>query len=149
MTEFLETTVGKYIFRVAADRYYDQAGLWMLAEGDLIRVGLSDFLQQRSGDMAFVEVKPEETMLSAGDEFASIETIKVTISLASPISGKIIQVNPAMETSPEVINLDAYGEGWLVVIKAIDWESKRLEMLAPKAYFDLMKGLAEEEAGSA
>jgi glycine cleavage system H protein len=146
--EFLQTTIDKFIFKVATDRYYDQEGLWMLAEGNCVRIGLSDFLQQRSGDVAFVELKPVGTTLRVGDEFASIETIKVTIGLASPVSGKVVRVNPALETSPEAINLDPYGEGWLVVIETANWESERLRMLEPQAYFDVMKGLAEEEVSN-
>ena len=63
MTEFLETTVDKFIFKVATDRYYSSEGLWAQAEGNLVRIGLSDFLQQRSGDVAFAEVKPARTQL--------------------------------------------------------------------------------------
>ena len=75
MTEFLETTVDKFIFKVATDRFYNKEGVWAKAEGDLVRIGLSDFVQQRSGDVAFAEVKPEGTELSFGDEVADIETI--------------------------------------------------------------------------
>ncbi len=64
MPEFLETTVDKFIFKVATDRYYSSEGLWALAEGNRIRIGLSDFLQQRSGDVAFAEVKPPDTTVS-------------------------------------------------------------------------------------
>jgi len=144
--EFLQTTVEKFTFKVATDRFYSNGGLWMKADGNRVRVGISDFLQQRSGDVAFVEVKPEGTMLSVGDELAMIETIKVNISLESPVAGKVIEINPAMETAPEVINMDSYGEGWLVVIEVSDWKSDRSRMLEPPVYFQLMKGQAEEEA---
>ncbi len=100
-----------------------------------MRIGLSDFLQQRSGDVAFAEVKPVGTALNFGDEVAVIETIKVNISLASPVSGKIVEVNPAMETAPEAINQDPYGAGWLAVIEATDWESDRLQSAGPPGLF--------------
>lgn len=146
MPGFLETTVDKFIFKVATDRYYSSEGVWAQAEGSRIRIGVSDFLQQRSGDVAFAEVKPEGTALVAGDEVAVIETIKVNISLTSPMSGKVVEVNPAMETAPETINKDPYGEGWLAMIEAADWEADRARLLDPQAYFNLMKGQAEEEA---
>ncbi len=146
MPEFLETTVDKFIFKVATDRYYSSEGLWALANGSRIRIGLSDFLQQRSGDVAFAEVKPLNTTVVVGDEAATIETIKVNISLTSPVRGKVVEVNPAMSTSPEAINQDPYGEGWLAVIEATDWEADRAALLDPQAYFTLMKGQAEEEA---
>lgn len=146
MTEFLETTVDKFIFRVAADRFYNDEGMWALAEGNLVRIGLSDFLQQRSGDVAFAEIKPAGTELNFGDEVAVIETIKVNIALNSPVSGKIVEVNPEMEMAPEAINQDPYGKGWLAVIEANDWEADRAHLLDAPAYFAKMKVEAEEEA---
>jgi glycine cleavage system H protein len=146
MPEFLVTTVDKFIFKVAADRYYTSEGLWARAEGQQVWIGLTDFLQQRSGDVAFAEVKPEGTILAAGDEVAVIETIKVNISLISPASGTVVEVNPAMETAPEAINQDPYGEGWLARLEAANWEADRARLLDAQAYFTLMKGQAEEEA---
>jgi len=144
MAEFLETTIDKFIFKVATDRSYSSEGLWVKAEGDRLRVGLSDFLQQRSGDVAFAEVKPEGTLLKMGDEIASIESIKVNISLTSPVSGTIVKVNPAMTTTPESINQDPYGEGWLVILE--DGNVTKAALLDPQAYLALMKGQAEQEA---
>ena len=72
MTEYLETTVDKFIFKVATDCFYNDEGVWAKAQGDRVRIGLSDFLQQRSGDVAFAEVKPEGTQLEFGDEVAVI-----------------------------------------------------------------------------
>lgn len=146
MPEFLEVTVDKFTFRVAADRHYTSEGLWAQAEGNRVRVGLSDFLQQRSGDVAFAEVKPVNTPVAAGDELAVIETIKVNVVLASPVSGKVLEINPAMTEAPEVINQDPYGAGWMAVVEAADWDADRARLLDPPAYFRLMKGQAEAEA---
>lgn len=146
MTDFLETTVDKFIFRVATDRYYSDAGIWAKSEGSRVRIGLSDFPQQRSGDVAFAEVKPEGTVLAFGDEVAVIETIKVNISLPSPVAGAVVEVNPAMETAPELINQDPYGEGWLAIIEASDWEADRARLRDAQSYFGIMKHEAEEEA---
>lgn len=146
MREFLETTVDKFVFKVATDLSYTSEGLWVQAEGNRLRIGLSDFLQQRSGDVAFAEVKPAGTVLSAGDEVAVIETIKVNISLISPVTGTVIEINPAMESAPEAINQDPYGAGWLAVIEPSQWETERVALLDPQAYFDWMKHQAEAEA---
>ena len=145
MTEFLETTIDKFIFKVAVDRYFSSEGLWVQADGNRVRIGLSDFLQQRSGDVAFAEVKPMGTNVVVGDEVASIETIKVTISLTSPVTGKVLEINPAMSTTPEIINQDPYGQGWLAIIETATWEVDRVSLMDPQAYFKLMKGQAEEE----
>jgi len=144
MSEFLETIVDKFTFKVATDRLYNDEGVWAKAEGNQVRIGLSDFLQQRSGDVAFTEVKPEGTLLDFGDEVAVIETIKVSISLPSPVTGKVVEVNPAMQHAPESINQDHYGEGWLAVIEASHWEADRLRLKAPEEYFAMMKVEAEE-----
>ena len=145
MTEYLETTFDKFTFRVATDRYYSSEGLWAQPEGKRVRIGLSDFLQQRSGDVAFAEVNQPGTAAKAGEEVATIETIKVNISLTSPLNGRIVEVNPAMSTAPEAINQDPYGEGWLAVIEALDWEAERAALLDPQTYFTLMQGQAEDE----
>lgn len=145
MTDFLETTVDKFIFKVATDRLYNSEGVWAQAEGNLVRIGLSDFLQQRSGDVAFAEVKPTGTDLVFGDEVAVIETIKVNIALSSPVSGIVVEVNPDMEMAPEAINQDPFGKGWLALIEAIDWATDRMQLLEPAVYFAKMKAEAEQE----
>ena len=146
MTEFLETTVDKFIFRVATDRYYNDQGVWAQAEGGRVRIGLSDFVQQRSGDVAFAEIKLPGTALDVGDEVAVIETIKVNLAFASPAAGIVVEVNPAMQDSPEVINQDPYGAGWLAVVEPARWEADRTRLLDAQAYFVRMKAEAEEEA---
>ena len=151
MPGFLEVIVDKFTFKVAADRFYTGEGMWVsrLPEGEgrgvRVQIGLSDFLQQRSGDIAFVEIKPVGTALTVGDEVTAIETIKVNVVLSSPVSGKVIEVNPAMDTAPEAINQDPYGEGWLAVIAAPDWEADRSRLLDAAAYFEVVKREAEEE----
>ena len=146
MPEFIETTVDKFTFKVATDRFYTREGVWALPEADRVRIGLSDFSQQRSGDIAFAEVKPMGTAVAVGDEVAAIETIKVNVILGSPVNGKVIEVNPDMELKPEVINQDPYGAGWLAAIAATDWDADRAQLLDPQAYFVVMKAEAEEEA---
>jgi len=146
MSDFLETTVDKFTFKVAIDRFYNPEGVWVKEENGRIRIGLSDFVQQRSGDVAFAEIKPVGTTLAAGQDVAVIETIKVNITYTSPVSGNIVEVNPAMTDAPEAINLDPYGAGWLAVMEVTDWEAERAKLLDPQAYFNIMKGQAEEEA---
>jgi glycine cleavage system H protein len=145
MQQFLETTIDKFVFRVATDRLYSADGLWTQAEGTLVRVGLTDFMQQRSGDAAFVRVKPQGTSLGEGDEFAELETIKVNQSLFAPLGGTIVEVNASLDPSPEIINQDPYGRGWLAVIEAADWEAARAKLLDADAYLGVMRSQAEQE----
>jgi glycine cleavage system H protein len=146
MTEFLETTVDKFIFRVATDRKYNNEGVWAKPEGKLVRIGLSDFLQQHSGDVAFADIKPVATVVSFGDEVAEIETIKVTIQLNSPLGGTVVAINPAMEDAPEAINQDPYGEGWLALLEPSNWDADSDRLMDAQSYFEHMKVEAEEEA---
>ena len=148
MSDFLETTVDKFTFKVAVDRFYNEEGVWAKEENGRVRIGLSDFVQQRSGDVAFAEVKPVGTILAAGEEVAVIETIKVNITYTSPVNGKVVDVNPAMNDAPEAINQDPYGAGWLTVMEVADWDAERAKLLDPQTYFNIMKGQAEEETKS-
>jgi len=143
--EILELTVDKFTFRVPKGLYYNDAGVWVKPEGGVVRLGLSDFAQQRSGDMVFAEVKPIETVLKPGDEFASVETIKVNISLPSPVTGTIVGVNAELQDAPELINQAPYGKGWLVVVQLTNWESDKAKLLTAEAYYTLIKRQAEEE----
>jgi glycine cleavage system H protein len=142
---YLETTVDKFVFRVAADCLYSPDGVWVQSQGNRIRVGLTDYVQQRGGDVAFVHLKPVGTKLAAGDEFVEIETIKTTVSLALPIGGTVVEINSALEISPEIINDEPYGKGWLVVVEAADWDTERTKLLDAQTYLSAMKRQAEQE----
>ncbi len=148
MNEYLEFSVDKFTFRVASDRLYSQEGMWLKVENNLVRIGISDFLQQRSGDMAFVEIKEIGAEINVGQEIIVLETIKVNISLSLPITGKVIRVNSAVVTSPELINQEPYRGGWLAIIEPLDWNSEKKKLLEPQAYFEQIKGEAEAEKKS-
>ena len=146
MPEFLETTVDKFTFKVATDRLYTDSHLWVKWENGLAYIGVSDYLQQSSGDVAFAEPEPAGTELAPGNDLGSIETIKVNLVFPSPISGVIKEVNPALDDAPELVNQDPYGEGWLVLVEAMNWEADRANLLDPEVYFQRMKAKAEEES---
>lgn len=149
MQEYIETTVDKFVFRIATDRLYSPEGVWAFcteSEGSgRVRIGLTDYVQQRNGDVAFAHLKPVGTKLAAGDEFAELETIKANVSLLTPVAGTVVEVNPNLDRSPEVINEQPYGKGWLAVIDATDWECERTKLLDPHAYLSAMKLQAEKE----
>jgi glycine cleavage system H protein len=149
MPEYLETTVDKFTFRVATDRLYTSDGVWVQAQGAMqVRLGLTDFVQQHGGDVAFAKVKPTGTRLKPGDELAELETMKVNLDLPSPVTGTIVEINKALELKPELINQDPFGEGWLAVVEASNWEAERTKLLDPKAYLSAMQSQAEQELKS-
>ncbi len=149
MSEFLETTVDKFTFRVATDRLYTRDGLWVLwippQTDSRVRVGLSDYLQMHSGDAAFVTPKPVGTRLEVNDDFAELETMKINMALPSPVSGTIVAVNEALEEKPELVNQSPYENGWLAEIDATSWEAGRAALLDPRAYLDVMLSMVQEE----
>jgi glycine cleavage system H protein len=145
MPDFLETTVDKFIFRVATDRLYSPEGVWVLEEGSRVRLGVTDYQQQLNGDVAFVHLKPVGTRVAVGDEFAEVETIKATLSLHSPVAGILVEVNGDLRRTPETVNQEPYGKGWLVVIEAGDWPADRARLLDGPAYLALIRSQAQQE----
>jgi glycine cleavage system H protein len=147
MPEYLETTVDKFVFRIATDRLYGADGVWVQPQGDRLQVGLTDYAQQRNGDVAFVHVKAPGTRLAAGDELAEVETIKANVSVVAPLGGMLVAANAALGQAPELVNQDPYGRGWLAVLEAVDWEAARAALLDPEAYLAIMQKQAQQELG--
>jgi arsenate reductase len=142
----LELAVDKFLFRFPADLYYSDAGIWVRFEGSRARIGLSDFTQQRNGDVAFAEPKEAGTAVRMGDEVAVVETIKVNLSIPSPVDGKVVEVNNDLLTAPELVNQDPYGKGWLAVLEVEDGEAARRALKTAADYLALAKVQAEAEA---
>ncbi len=142
--EDLEATVYKFVFRVPRDCRYNDADVWAKREEDRVRVGLTDFLQQKSGDVGFVDVKPIGTVFAADDELAAVDTIKVDLVVPAPLAGTIVAVNDALAERPELVNSDPYGEGWLAEIEPTDWADFEA-LLDAETYLPQMKARAELE----
>ena len=90
---------------------------WARLEGDVVYVGITDYAQGELGEIVFVDVPTEGESLSAEEVFGSIEAVKTVSDLLLPIEGEILEVNSELEDSPELVNSDPYGKGWLVKIK--------------------------------
>jgi glycine cleavage system H protein len=143
--KILELAVDKFLFRFPAGLYYSEAGVWVRFEGNRARIGLSDYTQQRNGDVAFAEPKEEGTQVRFGDEVAIVETIKVNLSIPSPVTGQVVEVNGELLASPELVNQDAYGKGWLAVLEVEDDEAARRDLKTAAEYLALAKVQAEAE----
>lgn len=143
--EILKVVVDKFTFLIPKGLSYTNAGVWVALEGRRARLGLSDFVQQQGGDVAFVRIKPAGTRLEPGDEFAEIETVKVNVSLPSPVKGTIVEINASLEETAELVNQKPYGEGWLAVFELADRESAHEYLLDAEAYAALVKEQAEAE----
>ncbi len=141
--EILKVVVDKFTFQVPVDRFYSDAGVWVKPEGERARLGVSDYVQRSSGDVAFANVKPVGTELERGDEFADIETVKVNLGLPVPVKGTIKEVNPRLAEAGELINQDPYNEGWLAIVELGDWRTDRATLLDAQVYLGLIKNQAE------
>ncbi len=144
--EILELRVDKFLFRFPSGLRFSEAGMWVKFEGRRARVGLSDFTQQRNGDVAFAEMKDPGTTVPAGEEMGVIETIKVNLSLPAPVAGTIVEVNSELSTAPELVNQDPYGKGWLAVVEAVDGEAAARSLLSAAEFLKLAGVQAAEEA---
>ena len=136
---FMEYGYDKFVFRVDQRCLYHDSELWIREEGGQFTVGATDFMQINAGDVAFLELPEAGMQITAGDEVGVIETIKTTVKLIAPISGVIKMVNTALEDEPELINSDAYGEGWIMKIEASNWESDREILLTAAQYYPVME----------
>ena len=96
---------------------YTKDNEWARLEGDVVYVGITDYAQGELGEIVFVDVDTEGESLSAEEVFGSIEAVKTVSDLLLPLEGEILEVNPDLEDSPELVNSDPYGKGWIVKIK--------------------------------
>ena len=110
---------------------------WCLVEGDVVTIGVTDFAQSELGDIVFVEVETEGDTLEQEEVFGSIEAVKTVSDLFMPVDGEIIAFNEELESSPEVVNSDPYGEGWMIKVKFSD-ASQLEDLLSAADYKELV-----------
>lgn len=103
-----------------ADRKYAESHEWHLVKGDVVTIGITEHAVDQLTDITFVEMKPVGTRMGAGDTVGEVESVKTTSDIYSGVAGEIIEVNTVLSDSPELINSDPYGKGWLVKIKVSD-----------------------------
>ena len=139
MVDFLETTFEKFIFRVKMDLLYSSEDFWADLRDHMSTIGLTDFLQKSKGDVAFVETVKSGTPVHRDQEIGMIETIKSTFAIISPVTGKVVEVNADLETSPYLINNDPYGAGWIYKIEVTDPENDKVKLLHAESYMEVMK----------
>ena len=90
---------------------------WLRKEGDEAVIGITGFAQKELGDIVFVDIDTEGETLAAGEKFGTIEAVKTVSDLYMPVEGKVLSINPLLETNPETINKDPYGGGWMIRVQ--------------------------------
>ena len=116
--------------------HYTQSHEWVRLESDdTVTVGITDHAQHQLGDLVFVELPDNHLVMEQGDEMAVVESVKTAADVYAPISGKVIEVNPQLQTRPELINEDPYGDGWICRIQPEDMEELS-DLLDADAYLE-------------
>lgn len=118
---------------------YAKSHEWVKIEGDIARIGISAFAQEQLGDITFVELPEPGDTITAGEEMGSIESVKAASELYAPVSGKIIEINEALEDAPEKVNESPFAEGWMVTVKL---SGPPENLLSPAEYTTLMENEA-------
>jgi glycine cleavage system H protein len=115
-----EKPIKKILMTLPENLKYTQEHEWISVDGDVATVGITSFAQGELGDIVFVEIETEGETLDKGETFGTIEAVKTVSDLFMPVSGKVLEINPALEASPELVNKDPYGAGWLIKISISD-----------------------------
>ncbi|MEM0939242.1 MAG: glycine cleavage system protein GcvH [Bacteroidota bacterium] len=105
---------------IPAELLYTKDHEWVKIEDTIATVGITDFAQGELGDIVYVEIETEGETIDAGEIFGTVEAVKTVSDLFMPVSGEIIEVNEGLESNPESVNTDPYGEGWMIKIKITD-----------------------------
>jgi glycine cleavage system H protein len=118
--EYLTEMIDKFILKVKRRLFYSDNDFWVEKEGELMRIGATDLLQQMVSDIYFIDLVDDGTQVGFGDELGSFESTKIAMEIISPLTGTVVERNIELENSPELINEDPYGKGWLYVIRPDD-----------------------------
>lgn len=110
---------------------------WVRISGDVAYIGITDFAQRELGDIVYVEIETEGEEISEGEIFGTVEAVKTVSDLFMPVSGKILEVNSALESEPELVNEDPYEKGWMIRI-SISNQEEMDNLLSVEAYKELI-----------
>ena len=105
---------------IPTDLKYTEDHEWFKVEGNIATIGITDFAQKELGDIVYVEIETEGEELQAGEVFGTVEAVKTVSDLLMPVTGKVIELNGELESSPEIINSDPYGKGWMIKVEITD-----------------------------
>ncbi|MBK9391421.1 MAG: glycine cleavage system protein GcvH [Bacteroidetes bacterium] len=122
---------------IPADLLYTKDHEWLKVEGDTGYVGVTDFAQGELGDIVFIEIETVGETLKKEEVFGTIEAVKTVSDMFMPVSGEVIEVNPELENSPDAVNKDPYGKGWMIKIRITD-PAEIAALLTAEKYKELL-----------
>ncbi len=104
-------------YKVIEGLYYSKDDEWAKADGDIVTIGITDYAQDKLGDIVYLEEVEKGKKIKAGEAFTTIESVKAASDIFSPVSGEVVEINEEVFKNPSIINKDPYGKGWMVKIK--------------------------------
>ena len=135
----IEVQIGNKKYIVMDDRKYTKTDEWAkLEEGNRVRIGITDYAQKELRDIIGVELPEIDSEVSKGDVVATLESVKATGDVYSPISGKIVEANERLLDEPELLNTDPYGDGWIAVLEIKDPDEYN-KLMTPEQYIEYLK----------
>lgn len=123
---------------IPAELKYTKEHEWVRVEGDVATIGITDFAQSELGDIVYVEIETVGETLDQDEVFGSVEAVKTVSDLFMPVSGEILEFNEGLESNPEAVNTDAYGNGWMIKVKLSD--ASQLDALMDAAAYKALVG---------
>lgn len=128
-------------YEVREGLLYTKEHEWAKIEGNLIRVGITDYAQKMLHDIVYVELPEVGAKVEQMRPMGTVESVKVASDVYAPFSGEVVEVNKRLEESPELINQDPYGEGWICIIRPSNLEGERGKLLTAQQYADFLRDL--------
>ncbi|MDR3273238.1 MAG: glycine cleavage system protein GcvH [Flavobacteriaceae bacterium] len=122
---------------IPSDLLYSTEHEWVRIETNIACIGITDFAQKELGDIVFLDVDTVNETLNAGEVFGTVEAVKTVSDLFMPVGGKIVELNSALESAPDLVNSDPYGEGWIIKIE-LDGKVDTNGLLDAKRYKELV-----------
>ena len=122
---------------IPSELKYTKDHEWIRIEGETAVVGITDFAQRELGDIVYVEVETVGETLAKEEVFGTVEAVKTVSDLFLPLSGEVTELNPELDSNPEVVNADPYGKGWMIKVKLSD-PSEAENLLTAEAYKELI-----------
>jgi glycine cleavage system H protein len=116
-----------------ANLLYTKDHEWVMVEGDVATIGVTDFAQSELGDIVYVEIETVGKSLNAHEVFGTVEAVKTVSDLFLPVAGTVLEVNPALNNQPELVNSDPYGQGWMIKMKVAD-SAELASLMSAEAY---------------
>jgi glycine cleavage system H protein len=130
---------------IPVDLKYTKDHEWLRMEGDVCRVGITDYAQNSLHEVVYADLPQVGRRLAQKESFGTVESVKAVSEVYSPISGEVVEVNQKLADAPELVNQQPYREGWLILMRPLKLKDEAGSLLSAKEYEELLKKLSEQK----